>query len=53
MTKVKSHGNNVHDIMIAYVVSGGAQTNRSGKHKATLGPVRHVLHTYSTGNNGI
>jgi len=32
MTRVKSHGNNVHDIMIAYVISRGAQTNRSGEH---------------------
>jgi len=27
LTKVKSHGNNVHDIIV-YMISGAAQTNR-------------------------
>jgi len=27
LTKVKSHGNNVRDIIIAHVISGDTQTN--------------------------
>jgi len=27
-TKVKSHGNNVHDVIVAHVISADAQTNK-------------------------
>ena len=41
-TKVKSHGNNVRDIIIVHVISADTQTKiytgRHRKHKVILGP---------------
>jgi len=37
-TEVKSHSNNVCDVIIAHMISGDAQTNRRGESKAILGP---------------
>lgn len=49
-TKVELHGNNVHDIIIAHVISAGTHvhtTNRCGKCKAILGPADCEKHTLS------
>jgi len=40
---VKSHGNNVHDIIIVHMKSGDAQTKRREECKAILGPAGCVL----------
>jgi len=54
-TTVRSHGNNVPDILIAHVISGDAQTyidtNRCGKHKVMLGPASRALRTWLAGKN--
>ena len=40
LTEVKSHGNNVCDVIIAHVISANKQTNKQKwKCKAILGPV--------------
>jgi len=41
-----------HDVIIAHMISGDAQTNRRGKHKAILGPVGCMLHMRPAGNEG-
>jgi len=49
LAKVKSHSNNVHDIIIAHVISVDTQTNRCRKCKAILGPAGCVLCTQLAG----
>jgi len=47
--EVRSHGNNVCDVIIAHVMSGDAQiyidTNRRGKHKVMFGPAGRAQST--------
>ena len=54
-TKVKSHRNNLCDVIIAHVISADVQTNkqtnRHRKHKTILRPARHVLHTRLAGKH--
>jgi len=38
LTKVRSHGNNVRDVIIAHVISADAQIYRRGNSKVILGP---------------
>ena len=53
--EVRSHGNNVCDVIIAHVMSGDAQiyidTNRCGKHKVIFGPAGHAQSTAGWKNN--
>ena len=52
---VRSHGNNVHDVIIAHVISVDAQiniyTNRRGNREVILGPAGRVLRMWPAGNN--
>jgi len=52
---VRSHGNNVHDVIIAHVISVDAQidvyTNRRINREVILGPASRVLHAWPAGNN--
>ena len=42
LTEVKSHGNNVCDIIIAHVKSGDRWIDRHGKRKSILGPAGNL-----------
>jgi len=44
-TKVRSHGNNVRDVIIAHMISADPQIYRRGNGKVILGPAGCVLHT--------
>ena len=52
-TKVRSHGNNVRDVIIAHVISADAQIHvqiyRRGNGKVILGPAGHALCTRPAG----
>ena len=52
-TKVRSHGNNVRDVIIAHVISADAHTNRRGNSKVILGPAGRALCTRPAGKNGV
>jgi len=49
--KIRSHGNNVHDIIIVHVISADAQINRCGKCKVTLGPAGRVWSVWLVSKN--
>ena len=49
--KIRSHGNNVRDIIIAHVISADAQINRRGKCKVILGPAGCVRSAWPAGKN--
>jgi len=57
LTKKKSHGNNVCDVIIAYVISTDAHTHtyiyiyRRGNHKVILEPAGRTLHVWPASNN--
>ena len=52
-TKVRSHGNNVCDVIIAHVISADAHTYiyiyRHGNRKVILGPAGRVLRAWPAG----
>jgi len=50
-TKVRLHGNNVHDVFFAHVISADAQINRRGNGKVILGPAGHGLRAWPAGKN--
>ena len=51
-TKVRSHCNNVRDVIIAHVISADAHTNRRGNSKVMLEPAGRALHAQPAGKNG-
>jgi len=48
-TKVRSHGNNVRDVIIAHVISADAQIYRRGNSKVILGPAGRALRARPAG----
>ena len=55
MTKVRSHGNNVRDVIIAHVISADTQYRyiiyRRGNGKVILGPAGRALRARPAGKN--
>jgi len=51
MTKVRSHGNSVRDVIIAHVISADAQIYRRGNGKVILGPAGCARSTPPAGKN--
>ena len=49
MTEVRSHGNNVRDVIIVHVISADAQIYRRGNGKVILGPAGHALRAWPAG----
>jgi len=50
-TQVRSHGNNVRDVIIAHVISADAQRYRCRKHKVILGPAGRTQSVQPAGKN--
>jgi len=44
------HGNNERHVIIVRMIRVDAQTNRNGKHRATLKAAGRALHMYPAGN---
>ena len=52
-TKVRSHGNNVRDVIIVHVISADAQIYRRRNGKVILGPAGCALRVWLAGKNHI
>jgi len=50
-TRLRSHGNNVCDVIIAHVISADAQIYRRGNSKVILGPAGRALRAWPAGKN--